>query len=353
MSNLLKQTPLATAVKYVTMCAATTALVTAASLAQAIEFKASGQVSRMIVAPDDAVGDEIQFQDIGWSGSRFRFTGSQELDNGMEVGFRLEQQFQANASSYTSGGDHVKNTADKTDNRYQDIYFSGGFGKVAIGKGDGAGNGGTEVDLSGTALSSSSNHQDNWGNYRITPTQTWDSIFTMQDSLSRTNRLRYDSPAFGAFSFAASIGQGSATELAVRYSGNWGDTKFKAAAFVADTADLGGLGTDTDIIGGSASLLLGGGINITIAFSDVDPTGGLERDAQTIKLGYKRGIHAYAIDFGEGTTGSEDADTVGLTYAAHVYKGIEIFGTYRQLDSDKVAGAQSIDIFAFGSRVKF
>ncbi|MCZ6723349.1 MAG: porin, partial [Gammaproteobacteria bacterium] len=207
--------------------------------------------------------------------------------------------------------------------------------------------------LSGTALSSSSNHQDNWGNYRITPTQTWDSIFTMQDSLSRTNRLRYDTPAFSGFSFAASIGQGSATELAARYSGNWGDTKFKAALFVSDTADFGGLGTDTDIIGGSASLLLGGGFNITIAFSDVDPTGGLERDAQTIKLGYKRGIHAYAIDFGEGTTGSEDADTVGLTYAAHVYKGIEIFGTYRQLDSDKVAGAQSIDIFAFGSRVKF
>ena len=130
---------------------------------------------------------------------------------------------------------------------------------------------------------------------------------------------------------------------------------FKAALFATDTADFGGLGNDTDIVGGSASLLLKSGFNITIALSDVDQkkAGGLQRDAQTIKLGYKRGIHAFAIDFGEGSTGGEDADTTGLTYAAVVYKGIEIFGTYRQLDSDKVAGAQSIDIFAFGSRVKF
>ena len=76
MINFLKQTPLATAVNSATLCAATAALLQTLSMAHAIEFKASGQVSRMIVAPDDAVGDEIQFQDIGFSGSRFRFTGT-------------------------------------------------------------------------------------------------------------------------------------------------------------------------------------------------------------------------------------------------------------------------------------
>ena len=36
---------------------------------EAFEAKLSGQVSRMVVGPDDAVGNEIQHQDIGWSGS--------------------------------------------------------------------------------------------------------------------------------------------------------------------------------------------------------------------------------------------------------------------------------------------
>ena len=33
--------------------------------AHAVDFKVSGQVSRMIVAPDYATGSEIQHQDIG------------------------------------------------------------------------------------------------------------------------------------------------------------------------------------------------------------------------------------------------------------------------------------------------
>ena len=67
-----------------------------APAAQAFEAKLSGQVSRMVVAPDDAVGDEIQYQDIGWSGSRFRFRGTEKMDNGIEVGFRFEIQARNN-----------------------------------------------------------------------------------------------------------------------------------------------------------------------------------------------------------------------------------------------------------------
>ncbi len=320
---------------------------------QAVSLKISGQVSRMVVMPDDAVGDEIQYQDIGWSGSRFRFTGSQELGNGMMAGFRWEMQGRDNSSGDTSGGDQVENNTKNFDFRYQDIWFSGDFGKVAIGKGDGAANGSTEVDLSGTALSSSSNYQDNWGKYRITAGQTWDSIFVMRDALSRTNRLRYDSPASGGFSLAFSLGQGSATEIGVKYSGGSNGTQIKAAAFVADTADSGGIGTDTDIFGGSVSYLMPSGFNVTLAFSDEDFTVGADRDAFSAKVGYKKGIHAYTLDIGDGSRGAEDADTFGLTWAAVLDKGIEVFATIRELDSSNVPGATSIDILAFGSRIKF
>ena len=123
-----------------------------ANSAEAFEVTASGQVSRMAVAPDDAEGDEVQFQDIGFSGSRFRFTGTQPLGD-FKVGFRYEIQLQSNPSfSATGGGQTDGGNDDSLDNRIQDIWFSGSFGKIALGKGDGASNGSTEADLSGTAL---------------------------------------------------------------------------------------------------------------------------------------------------------------------------------------------------------
>ena len=173
--------------------------------AQAFEAKISGQVSRMVVLPDDAAGDEIQHVDIGWSGSRFRFTGSEEMDNGIKVGFRFEIQARSNSSIGVNGGN--LGSADGDDFRYQDVYFSGGFGKISFGKGDGASNGSTEVDMSGTQLASAAPLQDNWGNFEIAPGVDWRTVYTMDDGLSRQNRVRYDTPNASGFSLAVSLNQ--------------------------------------------------------------------------------------------------------------------------------------------------
>lgn len=328
------------------------------SNANAVEFKFSGQVSRMVVAPDDATGDEIQHQDIGWSGSRFRITGEEVLDSGSTVGFRLEQQLQSNPSFASSGADQTNGGNDDfIDNRHQEVYIKGGFGKVTMGKGDGAANGGTENDLSGTALSSSSNHQDNWGNYVIvagpTPDDniTWDSIFTMNDGISRVNRLRYDSPSFSGFVVSASLDQGNAYEIAARYNGTLGGLKISSAIFYVDANEFA---DDAEVIGLSASVLMGNGFNATVALSDRDNDNdvGPDQDAFTIKLGYKIGIHAFAVDYGLGERGSDEADTFGLTYATNLSTSIESFVTIRQLDSD-LPNSDSVSIGAIGARVKF
>lgn len=321
--------------------------------AYAIDFTLSGQVSRMMVLPDDAQGDEVQFQDIGWSGTRFRITGEQKLDSGYSVGFRLEEQLQSNPSFSTSGGGQTDGGNDDfIDNRYQDIYVSGSFGKVALGKGDGASNGSTEADLSGTALSSSSNHQDNWGSYFITGGPdgvTWGSIFRMNDGLSRVNRLRYDTPSFSGLSLAASIGQGGSSELGIVYKAQMLSTNIDARAFFADADDFA---ADAEIAGFSVSALHASGVNVTVAFSDRNNPNGLDQNASTEKLGYRIGIHAFTLDAGEGETGDAEADTVGLTYAITPAQGLEVFSTYRQLDSD-IAQAESVDLLALGSRIKF
>jgi len=338
-----------------------------APAAQAFDFKVSGQVSRMVVAPDDAVGDEIQHQDIGWSGSRFRFTGSEEADDGLTWGFRFE--IQARNNNAGTDGSQLENNGDNQDNRYQDLYLSGGFGKVSFGKGDGASNGSTEVDLSGTALASAAPLQDNWGGYKITPDTdpgvdadgdpidnsiAWKTVYTMQDGLSRQNRVRYDTPSFNGFSFAGSLNQGNATELAVRYKGNFGDHQFGAAAFVDQAPDESDSEDGADITGGSASLLLTNGLNFTVAFSDTDPDIGDSSDAQFYKVGYKTGKHAFAVDFAEGENGDgEEGESTGLTYAYFPHPGVELFAMVRELDSSGVAGAESVDLAAIGSRIKF
>ena len=226
-----------------------------------------------------------------------------------------------------------------------------------MGKGDGAANGGTEVDLSRTALSSSSNHQDNWGNYIIREgvnregNVTWDSIFVMNDGISRVNRLRYDSPSISGFVISASLDQGNAYEIAARYNGAMGNSKVSSALFYVDTADFA---ADAEVLGLSASFLMDSGLNVTVAWSDRDNDTftGPDQTATTLKLGYIVGQHAVALDYGLGELGDIEADTVGLTYANNLAPNIEAFFTLRQLDSD-LANASSVDLAALGGRLKF
>ena len=325
-----------------------------APAAQAFEAKISGQVSRMVVLPDDAAGDEIQYQDIGWSGSRFRFTGSEDMDNGINVGFRFEIQARNNNAG-TNGG-QLGNNGDNQDNRYQDVYFSGGFGKISFGKGDGAANGSTEVDMSDTSLASAAPLQDNWGGYEIAPGVAWRTVYTMDDALSRQNRVRWDSPNASGFSLALGINQGNASEVAVRYKGDFGSSKFGAAFFTATGPDASAVISGDDITGGSASLLLDGGLNFTVAISERDlGTTGVTRETTFLKVGYKTGQHAITVDIGdsEGDAAGEEGESMGFTYAFFPHPGIELFAMVRELDSSGVEASQSVDIIAIGTRVKF
>lgn len=334
------------------IAAASSALI-APGAAQAFEAKISGQVSRMMVLPDDAVGDETQHQDIGWSGSRFRFTGSEEADNGLTWGFRFEIQARNNNPG-TDGG-QLGHNGDNQDNRYQDLYLSGDFGKISFGKGDGASNGGTEVDWSGTALASASPLQDNWGGYAILPGgRKWNTVYTMFDGLSRQNRVRYDTPSFNGFTLAGSINQGNATELAIRYKGEIGGHKFGAAYFIDQAPDISSSVDGPDVMGGSASLRLNNGLNFTVAFSESDPDSGGESDATFFKIGYKTGMHAFTVDVADAENGAgEEGDSTGFTYAFFPHKGVEVFAMVRELDSSGVAGAESVDLTSIGSRIKF
>ena len=60
--------------------------------AHAVKYKLSGQVNRAIVYTDDGEGSDVQFIDNGSSGTRWRMKGSEDIGNGMKVGFNWEWQ---------------------------------------------------------------------------------------------------------------------------------------------------------------------------------------------------------------------------------------------------------------------
>ena len=324
-----------------------------ATSAQAVDFTISGQVSRAILFPDDAAGSEIQHVDNNASGSRVRVKAKQDLDNGMAMGARYEVQLQENKGSTVNGGLVTESDSgkDTLDVRYSDIWVSGDFGKLSLGKGDGASNGTTEMDMSGTYMPAPANMMDMLGGLQYEAGKKVGSVYTMYDGYSRNNRLRYDSPKMAGLSLAVSSAEGSSIELALRYSGEFGGVKVQGALFSDDAGDNP---NRKDAQGGSVAVLLPSGFNLAVAYSTRD--GGANDDPAVVwtKLGYKTGKHSVSIDFGQASdvTAGVDADTAALAYTFRPAKGIETYAAYRtfKVDTD---GSVDPTVFFIGSRVKF
>ena len=106
--------------------------------AQAFELKISGQVNQLIMWADNGNSRDFFVADNDNSSSRFRFTGAQAVDWG-DIGFRIELEAQRNASNTLD----IPNTGDGSfdfNDRWIEAYFDSKFGKVSLGKGDGAAN---------------------------------------------------------------------------------------------------------------------------------------------------------------------------------------------------------------------
>jgi len=91
-------------------------------------LKISGQVNRAAVYMDNDEQTDVQYVDNSASGTRFRLTGDTTLDNGLKVGFVIENQYQDNPSADQDVKSPDKNGNFKT--RKQQIWVEGGFGKL-------------------------------------------------------------------------------------------------------------------------------------------------------------------------------------------------------------------------------
>lgn len=125
------------------------------------------------------------------SGSRFGIKGTEDLGNGLTVGFILENQFSSDTGA-------LKNE-DSFFHREASLFLEGGFGKVAFGR-MGSINGGVSswgkygvISAFGTS----------WGNYSA-QAGNWAVGAGMWD-----NMIAYETPSFAGFKVFAQYGMGN------------------------------------------------------------------------------------------------------------------------------------------------
>lgn len=340
------------------------------SKSQKPSLKISGQVNRAILYMDNEEQTDVQYVDNSASGTRFRLTGDTKLDvGGLTVGFVIENQYQDNPSNGQDLKDSDNNGNFKT--RRQQIWVKGGWGKVGLGQSQGAADGTTEVDFSGTSMASYAFPDAaggatfrNDGNPLIRPTAV-SSALNSFDHNSRYDNLRYDTPSLGPVTLAVSAGNDK-YDAAARMSTSWKGAKIAAALGYSTNQE----GTnDFDTVGGSASVLLSFGTSITGMYTkrdfdnvgspgDPDPLAGDDPDVWYVKLGQKFGNHSLSIDYGVGEDQAVDGDEAtryGLAYnydfpknKVQIYAGVAQF----QLDRD-VENPDDVTTVIVGSRIKF
>jgi predicted porin len=332
------------------------------SPAQALEVKLSGQINRAIMWAGNGNDDQLFHVDNDNSSTRFRLVGSEKVSQQVEVGVVWESQFESNSSSDVDIGQNDDGTSAFTERKLE-AWFGGQFGKVWIGQGDGAANGTSEVDLSGTSVIMYSGVNDtagdiNFRNSDNTVIARLGDTRSNMDGLSRNDRLRYDSPSFAGATVSTSITNGDAWELAGRWAGEFeGLGKLAAAVGLADNDERG---TDFKQFGGSISWLAPFGLNVTFAggFRDLDDSDRDDPMNLYTKVGYKWDIHAVAAEFGQTNDLAEDGDesrNVGVAYVVTPWSGVDFYATVRtyELERNDESGIDDISQFMVGTRVKF
>ncbi|MDX2478112.1 MAG: porin [Gammaproteobacteria bacterium] len=330
-----------------------------------------GHVNKAVLFTDN--GDSSDWFVVDNINSQTRLGLKAAVDTGMGwvTGGRIEYGIVSNASSDVNQLDNHDATSTNFKLRWAELSFkNANFGKISLGKGDSASNNTAEIDLSGTTVASYAGITDMAGStlWYDNSTETLsdikiENVFSDFDGLSRTDRLRYDTPSFGGFSLAASGSSGDAYDGALFFSRQYGETKVAAGFGVADPGDLKD-GADVQY-SGSASVLLPMGLNATLSVGYLDQEDGSRDDPTNWwgKLGYQTkfydaAVTAFSVEYGQTSDLRDDGDeakTWGIAVVHNVTDwGTELYMAYRghQLDSN-FGDYDDINTFWTGARVKF
>ena len=336
-----------------------------------VDVNLYGHLNRGVLWSDNGDSSKVSFVDNSNSQSRFGINGVVAPSEGFEVGGKIEYGLAHNSSNDISQNETNGVTDVNLNLRHADIFFdSDSYGRFSIGHGSTASDGTSEVDLSGTSVVAFSDIQSISGgqffydsnNDTLTEFRM-KNVYNNMDGLSRDDRFRYDSPTVAGFTLSGSAVSGDAYDSALRYSRAYGDTKVAAAVAWAKPADT--IVTVEHQYDGSMSVLLGNGLNATVAAGLREMKDDTRDDATNWygKLGYRLdvcslGTTSLSADYGESADIREDGET-GETWSVAVVQDIpswstEFYLAYRNysFDSD-TASYDDVNAVLGGARVKF
>ncbi len=329
------------------------------------QVELSGQINRAVMHADDGIDSDFFNVDNDNSSTRFRFKGAQSINASTKAGVLFEVEYQSNPSNDVAFG--AASSSPSLDERHMNVFFESTWGEVSLGQGDGAANGGVEVDLSGTTVAHYADVAAFGGGIAFRTAAggtgpTIGSVLSQQDFESRYDRLRYDTPSFDGFSLAASLGNKDnddrdVSEFALRYAGKGGFGEIAAALGLSsqDAAIPGG--QDDEVTGGSISWLHPAGYNVTFGTTTRELAGGRDGKFNYLKLGYKTGNHAVSFDYGMGedqATAGDEADVFGIGYVYKAAGWAELYALLRNFSLEQPGVTyEDVRVIMAGTRLKF
>jgi len=330
-----------------------------------------GQFNPAVLWADNGDSTKTYVVDNVHSQTRFGLRAGIDTSSGWKVGGRFEMGITGNGSFDVNNWYTYDASDDPFKLRWAEVSFANDrYGRFSLGKGDSASNNTAEVDLSGTSVAM----QDKtlW---MAGATLWYDSdadtltelrvkdVYSGFDGLSRTDRVRYDTPDFAGFSAAAAYSSGDAFDGSVWYSRELSGTRVAAGFGVANPGDI--MERADLLYTGSASVLFPLGFSATFSSGLLEKKDADLDDAMFwwTKLGYKTSfsdaaVTAFSIDYGEAeniTFNDENGKTWALAAVHDVTEwGTEFYAIYRMYmaDSDRDDFADVNSIMA-GARLKF
>ena len=294
--------------------------------ASAVEGSVSGHVNMAIVKVDD---DDAKVGDANGSETRFRFKGSEELENGLTAGVNLE--IGAGGGTYGYGAD------DSSDLRvrHANVSLSSAAGTLTIGQQGTPADASSYADVGSTWIAGATN----WCSYGI---GSGSMAACVNNESGRKRAVRYDAPAIGPLSLGAGFGNDDVWDVAAQLSGSAGDAGYNLRV------GYNGTSGDEDLIA-SGSVTVGS-TGVAVAWTDGEDKNG-DNESLYVKLDQSYGDGSVAVYYKRGENSTGEGDMWGAGVAHSLGGGATAYAGYRIIDND--ADADKVDGFLAGLRVTF
>ena len=309
--------------------------------AQAVEFSVSGHVNRAIVSVDGAGNDgNLQFKDANASESRVRFVGSEELENGITVGVNLEVGLGSDVSSYdgsvTLNDDLTATAKNDLRVRHKNVYLMTPGGKITLG----------QTQTTSDNVPYASLNGPSW----LAGVTNWCSFAShgnacQSNSNGRKRVLRYDSPAMGPATLAASMGEDDYWDVMLKMAGSAGDTSYDLRfGYVGDNDK-----SDDDALTFAGAVGFAQGTAVTLGWGHHNISGA-DATFTYVAVDQSYGDGSIGAYYKRGEKSGTEGSLWGVGLGHSLGGGATAYAGFRNMEAD---GGDDVTLVLAGMRVTF